>query len=73
MEVMARCHDKDGGIEMPNQSNSEHYARRAMMERARSALSTDYRIAAIHAELAARCEEMALVSNAQNQQRDRPR
>jgi hypothetical protein len=41
------------------------------MERARSALSTDYRVAAIHAELAARCEEMALQSDARNQQRDR--
>ena len=45
---------------MSEQTKSEYYMARAAAERALSDLTHDPRAAAIHAELAARYEEMAL-------------
>ena len=45
---------------MSSQTNAEYYAGRAVIERGLSESATDERAAAIHAELAARYEELAL-------------
>jgi hypothetical protein len=48
------------GVEMSDQNNSEYFASRAVAERLMGDFATDPRAAAIHAELAARYEELAL-------------
>ena len=45
---------------MSKQTNAEYYAGRAVIERGLIESATDERAAAIHAELAARYEELAL-------------
>ena len=45
---------------MSDQSNSEYFASRAMAERRMCELATDPRAAEIHAEMAARYDQLAL-------------
>ncbi|MFL6725830.1 MAG: hypothetical protein ACJ8FS_04870 [Sphingomicrobium sp.] len=44
---------------MSDQSNAEYFAKRARAERAMISRSTDPRVAAVHAEMAERYEQMA--------------
>lgn len=54
---------------MSSQSNAEYFAGRAAIERGLSESAADPRAAAIHAELAARYEELALQSGAPAERR----